>query len=160
MVRNRPRAVILIVGAFTLLGCAAVVGIAATADGEALAGGVAVVLFAGGAGWCCLMARSGVLVSDGGVTVRSYVRDRFVPWGEVVAFGLRPYRSKLGERLSKPSMTLRSGEVVRLVGVEPPGRPFGISSKPVEFTELDELDALAQRRPAQRWRRGQDVGEA
>lgn len=154
MIRNRPRAAFLFIGALLFIGCAAMAGMAATADGEPLAGSAVAVVFVGAAVWCCLTARSGVLVSDRGVVVRRYLRDRFVPWDEVVSFGLRPYRSRLGEELQSPSMILRSGEAVRLMGVEPPGRPFGISSKPFEFKELDELDRLAQRRPAQRWRRG------
>ncbi len=152
MIRNRPRAANLGLGAATLVGCAALFGLAATADGEAVAGGVVAVLFVGAAVWCGLTARSGVLVGTSGVVVRTHLRDRFVSWDEVASFGLRPSRSKLGERLSKPSLTLRSGEVVRLVGVEPPGRPFGIGPKPVEFEQLDELDRLARRHRAQRWR--------
>lgn len=135
--------------ASVFLGCAIFGGISATKDGEPFVGGAAAVLFAGGAAWCCLTARSGVLVSEAGVIVRRYLQDRAVSWDEVISFGLRNHRSILGERLSKPSMTLRSGEVIKLIGVEPLGRPFGVSSKPVHFEQLDELDRLARGRLTQ-----------
>ena len=153
MIRNGPRAVLLLVGALLLLGCALMVGALATADRAPVTAAVAAAAFTGAAVWCWLTARSGVMVSEHGIVVRRYLGDQHVPWAEVGSFGLQPYRSRLGERLSKPSLTLRSGEIVRLVGVEPLGRPLGISSKPIEFKELDELDRLARQRPPHGQRR-------
>ena len=118
------------------------VGLAAWHDNEpAIAIGAAIVFACAGL-YCLLWARTGVIVDDTGVTIRSIIRRPRHDWSDIVSFGLKPGRTRLGERLERPGVSLVDGDVFWIHGIEPPGRPLGISNTPMVFPQLDELEQL------------------
>ena len=146
LVRNGPRAAVLLTFGLACIGMAAVVVVAASRDGEPVAGILcgAFLLGSGIAG--CLYARTGVIVDDDGLTIRRIVGSRHIDWNDVVSFGLKSRRSRFSEQLERPGVTLRSGEVLWIQGIEPPGRPLGISSKPIRFPQLEQLEEVRRGR--------------
>ena len=150
LVRNGPRAAVLLTFGLVCIGTAAVVVVAASGDGEPVAGilGGAFLLGSGIAG--CLYARTGVIVDDDGLTIRRMLGSRRIDWSDVVSFGLKSRRSRFGEQLERPGVTLRSGEVLWIRGIELPGRPLGISSKPIRFPQLEQLEEIRRSRQHRR----------
>jgi hypothetical protein len=67
-----------------------------------------------------LWSRRGVVVDEDRVTLRNGLRNRHIPWAEVVYFGVEEIRRNgRGLRGPTPVVRLRSGEVVTLPGADP-----------------------------------------
>ena len=96
----------------------AVVAVALIADNRDDGARVLGVIFGVTAVASLLAARQGIKLGDDGMRLQYTLRSRSVRWDELVCFRVAEVRNFFGERVTKPTALLRSGEVVPLPGVQ------------------------------------------
>ncbi len=144
MLRDRTRAVGLVFIGVMAVGLGAAVASDPARPGD-YGGTVFALLMGAVAVWSLLAARRGVRPDQDGVLLRYMVRRRFVPWAEVAHFGLVERRNWFGERLTKPTLVLRSGDAMVVPGADKVSF-LGRTPDEMRFEVLEELERLREGR--------------